>query len=205
MYSAYHLDSSLNCAIFTKDSVEISSSSLAQGGIAAVTESDDNFTFHFEDTIRAGAGMCNPDAVRIIVEEGPNEINELLKLGANFDLDSNGHLLTTREGGHGMSRILHAGGDATGLEMVRTLEKTVKNKDNITLHENSFVRRPMAHIQNKPCNYGDGRARPDIQVYNKPCHRNRRRIRALAARGRRIGKHGVYTVSSHRSLHEGKP
>ncbi|MGI5849255.1 MAG: L-aspartate oxidase [Christensenellales bacterium] len=139
MYTAYHLDSALNCALFTKDSIEISSSSLAQGGIAAVTEIDDNFTYHFEDTINAGAGMCNEDAVRVIVEEGPKEINELLALGTHFDLDSNGHLLTTREGGHGMNRILHAGGDATGLEMVRTLEKTVKSKDNVTLHENSFV------------------------------------------------------------------
>lgn len=139
MYAAYHLNSSLKCVILTKNSLETSSSSLAQGGIAAVTERDDNFTLHFEDTIKAGAGLCNPDAVRVIVEEGPNEINELLKLGANFDLDSNGHLLTTREGGHGMSRILHAGGDSTGLEMVRTLEKTVKSKPNITVRENTFV------------------------------------------------------------------
>ena len=139
MYTAYHLDSSLQCALFTKDNIEISSSSLAQGGIAAVTESDDNFTFHFEDTINAGAGMCNEDAVRVIVEEGPKEIGELMALGTNFDLDSSGHLLTTREGGHGMNRILHAGGDATGLEMVKTLEKTVKGQKNIALHENSFV------------------------------------------------------------------
>lgn len=139
MYAAYHLNRSLTCAVFTKDVIETSSSSLAQGGIAAVTERDDNFTFHFEDTMTAGAGLCDPDAVRVIVEEGPKEINELLKLGANFDLDSSGHLLTTREGGHGMNRILHAGGDATGLEMVKTLEKTVRNLDNITVYENSFV------------------------------------------------------------------
>lgn len=139
MYAAYHLNRSLSCAIFTKDVIETSSSSLAQGGIAAVTETDDNFTYHFEDTMKAGAGLCDPDAVRVIVEEGPNEINELIKLGTNFDLDSDGHLLTTREGGHGMNRILHAGGDATGLEMVKTLEKTVKNLDNVTLYENSFV------------------------------------------------------------------
>ncbi|MGE5493793.1 MAG: L-aspartate oxidase [Burkholderiales bacterium] len=139
MYAAYHLNRSLNCAIFTKDVIETSSSSLAQGGIAAVTESDDNFTYHFEDTMKAGAGLCDPDAVRVIVEEAPNEINELIKLGTNFDLDSTGHLLTTREGGHGMNRILHAGGDATGLEMVKTLEKTVKNLDNVTMYENSFV------------------------------------------------------------------
>ncbi len=139
LYSAYHLDESLSCALFTKEEIETSSSSLAQGGIAAVTEKDDNFTYHFQDTINAGAGMCDEKAVRIIVEEGPKEIEELLALGANFDLDSKGNLLTTREGGHGMSRILHAGGDATGLEMVRTLKETVKRKKSVALHENSFV------------------------------------------------------------------
>ena len=139
MYAAYHLNPSLRRVVFTKNTLETSSSSLAQGGIAAVTERDDNFTLHFEDTIKAGAGLCNPAAVRVIVEEGPAEINELIKLGANFDLDSEGRLLTTREGGHGMNRILHAGGDATGLEMVRTLEKTVKGMPNVLIRENAFV------------------------------------------------------------------
>ena len=99
MYAAYHIDSSLSCALFTKEQIETSSSSLAQGGIAAVTEKDDNFTYHFQDTINAGAGLCDEEAVTVIVEEGPKEIEELLKLGAQFDLDSRGHLLTTREGG----------------------------------------------------------------------------------------------------------
>jgi len=139
LYAAYHLDSARWCALFTKEEVETSSSSLAQGGIAAVTEKDDNFTYHFQDTMNAGAGMCDEKAVRMIVEQGPKEITQLLALGANFDLDSKGHLMTTREGGHGMSRILHAGGDATGLEMVRTLKKTVKAKENVAIHENSFV------------------------------------------------------------------
>ena len=139
MYAAYHLDPSLQCALFTKEQIETSSSSLAQGGIAAVTEKDDHFTYHFQDTVNAGAGLCNEAAVGVIVEEGPKEISTLLSLGAHFDHDNQGHLLTTREGGHGMSRILHAGGDATGHEMVRTLKKTVKSKKNIALHENSFV------------------------------------------------------------------
>ena len=139
MYAAYHLDTSLQCALFTKEEVETSSSSLAQGGIAAVTEKDDHFIYHFQDTINAGAGLCDEAAVSTIVEEGPKEIDELVALGTHFDQDSHGHLLTTREGGHGMSRILHAGGDATGLEMVRTLKKTVIKKKNVTLHENSFV------------------------------------------------------------------
>ncbi len=145
LYAAYHLDSALKCALFTKEEIETSSSSLAQGGIAAVTEKDDNFTYHFQDTINAGAGMCDEKVVRMIVEEGPKEIAELLSLGAHFDLDSKGNLLTTREGGHGMSRILHAGGDATGLEMVRTLKETVKTKENVALHENSFVADIITH------------------------------------------------------------
>jgi Aspartate oxidase len=128
LYAAHHLAPSLRCALFTKEQMETSSSSLAQGGIAAVTEKDDTFLYHFHDTIGAGAGLCDEAAVLTIVEEGPEEIGELLKLGTKFDLDSAGHLLTTREGGHGMNRILHAGGDATGLEMVRTLKETVKGK-----------------------------------------------------------------------------
>lgn len=139
MYAAYHLSDKLSCALFTKEQIEDSSSSLAQGGIAAVTEKDDAFLYHFHDTINAGAGLCDEEAVRVIVKEGPGEIEQLLALGTHFDLDRNGNLLTTREGGHGMNRILHAGGDATGLEMVRTLKKTVKQLDNVSVHENSFV------------------------------------------------------------------
>ncbi|MDD5018533.1 MAG: L-aspartate oxidase, partial [Eubacteriales bacterium] len=139
LYAAYHLDPALKCALFTKEHMETSSSSLAQGGIAAVTEKDDAFMYHFADTINAGAGLCDEAAVHVIVEEGPKEISELLKLGTHFDLDSDGNLLTTREGGHGMSRILHAGGDATGLEMVRALKNKVKAKKSVALHENSFA------------------------------------------------------------------
>jgi len=139
MYAAHHLDAALSCIIFTKERMETSSSSLAQGGIAAVTERDDHFTYHYLDTINAGAGLCDKKAVRLIVEEGPKEIAEMLSIGTQFDIDMDGKLKTTREGGHGMNRILHAGGDATGLEMVRTLKETVRNKKNITLHENAFV------------------------------------------------------------------
>ncbi len=139
LYAAHHLSPSLNCALFAKGQMETSSSSLAQGGIAAVTEKDDAFMYHFYDTMNAGAGLCDESAVMTIVEEAPKDIGELLKLGTKFDLDSEGRLLTTREGGHGMNRILHAGGDATGLEMVRTLKETVKSKPGVCIHENSFV------------------------------------------------------------------
>lgn len=139
LYAAYHLDPALRCALFTKERMETSSSSLAQGGIAAVTEKDDHFLYHYADTMGAGAGLCNDKAVRLIVEEGPGEIGVMQALGTKFDLDSSGHLMTTREGGHGMNRILHAGGDATGLEMVRALKKTIKDKKSIRIYENAFV------------------------------------------------------------------
>jgi len=139
LYTAYHLPDTLRCSLFTKNKTEASSSSLAQGGIAAVTEKDDQFLYHYMDTITAGAGMCDEDAVRLIVREGPNEIETMLKIGTKFDLGQDGRLMTTREGGHGMHRILHAGGDATGIEMVRALEKTMQGKQNVRLHENAFV------------------------------------------------------------------
>ncbi len=139
LYCAYHLPETLRCALFTKNKTETSSSSLAQGGIAAVTEKDDQFLYHYMDTITAGAGLCDEEAVRLIVREGPSEIETMLKIGTKFDQDGEGRLMTTREGGHGMHRILHAGGDATGLEMVRALEKTMQKKQNVRLHENAFV------------------------------------------------------------------
>ena len=119
--------------------MQTSSSSLAQGGIAAVTEKDDQFLYHYMDTITAGAGHCDEDAVRLIVREGPSEIETMLKIGTRFDLNGEGRLMTTREGGHGMHRILHAGGDATGQEMVRALEKAVESKPNVRLHEDAFA------------------------------------------------------------------
>ena len=212
MYAAYHLDTSLNCALFAKEAIEISSSSLAQGGIAAVTEKDDHFIYHFQDTINAGAGLCDEAAVSTIVEEGPKEIDELLSLGTHFDLDSQGHLLTTREGGHGMSRILHAGGDATGLEMVRTLKKTGnKEKEHHALHENSFVADIitqddvvtglMAYEKNAWHFYHTryviacvGWPRADVPLYDQPERRDGRRICAGPARGRGTAQHRVHTV-----------
>lgn len=139
LYAAYNLDSEKSCIIFTKDKTEISSSSLAQGGIAAVMESDDKFEYHFEDTIKAGAGLCNHDAVKTVVEEGPADISRLIDLGIEFDVDSKGSLKTTMEGGHGKRRVLHAGGDATGKEIIRILKLLVKNCKNISLMEGQFA------------------------------------------------------------------
>ncbi len=139
LYAAYYLDSSLECTLFTKQNIDDSSSTLAQGGIAAVTEKDDKIQYHLDDTLRAGAGLCDEKAVRMIAQEGPEDIEELIKLGVNFDMDKKGQLLTAQEGGHRMRRILRCGGDATGAEIVEKLTQTVKKLPNVKLFKDAFV------------------------------------------------------------------
>lgn len=102
---------------------------LAQGGIAVVGlpdgPSDDSLDSHIGDTLGAGAGHCDTDAVRSIVERGADAVNWLIDLGARFDTQPDGSYSRTREGGHSHRRILHAGGDATGAEIQRALEASV--------------------------------------------------------------------------------
>jgi L-aspartate oxidase len=113
-------------AVVTKTALGGSATQYAQGGVAAVLEEDvDSPDLHLADTITAGAGLCDPDAVRILVEEGPTRVRELIAMGASFD-ESDGGLEFTREGGHTVARILHAGGDATGAEIERALVAAVQ-------------------------------------------------------------------------------
>lgn len=99
----------------------------AQGGLAAVFDDGDSFDLHVRDTIAAGAGLCSPEAVRELVAAAPIELARLRRLGATFDLDPDGglgqraKLALTREGGHSWDRVIHAGGDASGAEVDRTL------------------------------------------------------------------------------------
>src|SRR5205823_9447751 len=78
------------------------------------------------DTLKAGAGLCDVDAVRVLVDEGPARVNELIALGAVFDRDHEGALLLAREGGHSTARVVHAGGAATGAEIERALVEAVR-------------------------------------------------------------------------------
>ena len=119
LYTALHIDDKYSCCILTKEDVEVSNSWLAQGGIAAAISLDDTPTFHFEDTMIAGAGLCDENAVRVLVSEGPQDIRRLVEMHVPFDLDDEGDLDITREGGHRRRRIVHAGGDATGRETVK--------------------------------------------------------------------------------------
>ena len=106
--------------VLTKDRADESNTEYAQGGVAVALSEDDEPVLHVEDTIAAGAGLCDGEAVRVLVEDGRRYMGELIGWGAEFDREG-GHLLFTREAAHSRRRLLHAGGDATGSEIVRAL------------------------------------------------------------------------------------
>lgn len=114
--------------VLTKGELEQSTTRWAQGGIAAVLPGDEDSTdLHLADTLRAGAGLCDETAVRVLVDEGPARVNELIALGAVFDKVPGGGLSRAREGGHSAARVLHAGGLATGAEVERALVEAVRS------------------------------------------------------------------------------
>lgn len=107
-------------SVLTKDKTSESNSEYAQGGVAVVLSEDDNAELHEEDTLVAGAGLCDPKAVEILVTEGTKYIEQLIDWGTEFDRDL-GKLIFTQEAAHSRRRILHAHGDSTGKELVRSL------------------------------------------------------------------------------------
>jgi L-aspartate oxidase len=117
--------------VVTKDVLDAGSTQWAQGGIAAALGPGDTPEQHERDTLVAGAGACDTEAVRVLVTEGPDAVRELIELGANFDLHPDGELSLTREGGHHRDRIAHAGGDATGAEIQRALIAAVERAPEI--------------------------------------------------------------------------
>ncbi len=116
----------LRVGILTKGDLSQSATAWAQGGVAAVIGGDEDSTdLHLADTLAAGAGLCDDRAVRVLVDEGPLRVRELIGLGAVFDSEESGRLARAREGGHSIARILHAGGAATGAEVERALVAAV--------------------------------------------------------------------------------
>src|SRR4051795_9422286 len=122
--AALHLrEQSFHVNVVTKVNIDDGSTPWGQGGIAAALEPVDSPEAHAFDTEIAGVGLCDPAAVRVLVEEGPARLRELMRLGAAFDRNPDGSLMLTREGGHRADRIVHAGGDATGAEVQRALHE----------------------------------------------------------------------------------
>jgi L-aspartate oxidase len=120
--------------VVTKEELAESNTAYAQGGIAVAMGGDEDVALHLEDTLAAGDGLVDPEAARILVEQGPQRVQELLEWGTAFDRE-NGELMLTREGAHSRSRILHANGDATGKEIAVSLLRHVRAIPNIRLLE----------------------------------------------------------------------
>ena len=124
--------------VVTKDRLGESNTEHAQGGIAVVLSPGDQFAEHIKDTLDAGQGLCNPDVVKTVIEEGPVRIKELIEWGTKFDME-NGALAFAQEGGHGRPRVIHAQGDATGLEVETSLVRKVMATPAIKILEHTFV------------------------------------------------------------------
>ncbi|MEJ7863397.1 MAG: L-aspartate oxidase [Pyrinomonadaceae bacterium] len=118
--------------VLTKDKAQESNTEYAQGGVAVVLSDDDNAELHEEDTLIAGAGLCDAEAVEILVSEGTKYIQELIRWGTEFDREG-GKLVFTQEAAHSRRRILHAHGDSTGKEIVRALIARARQEKTIVL------------------------------------------------------------------------
>lgn len=139
LYSALQFDSKYRVLVISKKSAELSNSSLAQGGIAAVLDKEnDTFDLHAEDTFIAGKYKNNPESIKVLVSEGPDDVLNLRKLGVDFDTDENGNMLMTLEAGHSRHRIVHHK-DFTGKAVTDRLIEVVKARENIELVENTMV------------------------------------------------------------------
>jgi L-aspartate oxidase len=123
----------MSVLVVTKGELSHSATRYAQGGVAAALAAPDSPDLHLADTLVAGAGLCDTDAVRALVDEGPTRVRELAAIGAVFDTERNddgeAHLLLAREGGHSLARVVHAGGDRTGAEIERALVEALHRVD----------------------------------------------------------------------------
>lgn len=138
VYTALEIPGKYDVAILTKETLDISNSVLAQGGIAVSLDKNDSPELHMKDTLYAGAGLCNEETVRVLVNEAALNIDRLCEFGVNFDKTSKQELSLGREGAHSMNRIIHAG-DTTGKEVLDKLIAAVKHQPNIKIHERTFV------------------------------------------------------------------
>jgi len=138
LFAAYHASKLGSVLVVSKLDEKKSNSWLAQGGIAAALGQDDSTELHIEDTLQAGRGICDVEAVKILIEDGVTCVEELIKLGMEFD-KKDGRYLFGLEGGHSKRRVLHAQGSSTGEAVTKFLLSKIKNLANITFHQRTQV------------------------------------------------------------------
>jgi len=140
IYTALNIDSEKRIDIIVKESLIVTNSNLAQGGIAGeLGFIKENIDAHIEDTLKAGSYLNNTKAVEILVTEASENIKKLMEFRVNFDRDEFGDILLTKEGGHSTRRILHSGGDATGKDIMKALKQECYTRKNIHIHENMMA------------------------------------------------------------------
>jgi L-aspartate oxidase len=137
LYAALCLSTDLQVGLITKDTLKTGSSNWAQGGIAAAINPTDTPVLHLEDTLKAGAGLCDPEAVQYLVENAPEAIASLVELGVAFDRHGEA-LATTLEAAHSRARVLHSA-DTTGRAIIETLAQQVLQRPNITVLSQAFA------------------------------------------------------------------
>lgn len=138
LITAYRASREHEVILVTKDELAESNTKYAQGGIAAALFPDDSVASHVSDTLRAGAGLCDPIAVEVLCSEGPGRVRDLIALGVEFDR-INGELARGHEAAHSARRVIHAGGDATGLAIEVALLRAVRTLA-VEVHEHTFMR-----------------------------------------------------------------
>lgn len=129
----------LSVVLVTKQDLMDSNTRYAQGGIAVAIAPGDTPDLHWKDTLEAGAGLCDDEAVRVLTEEGPDQLRALITAGVQFDRDTEGNLSTTLEAAHCRRRVVHARGDATGFEIERALVEQVRANPLIDVREHTYV------------------------------------------------------------------
>ncbi len=174
----------MRVGVLTKGALPQSTTRWAQGGVAAVLNHDpDSTDLHLADTLAAGAGLCDPEAVRVLVDEGPLRVQELIALGAAFDRDAHGELELAREGGHTLARVVHAGGSATGAEVERALVQAVQSTI-AAVHEHAFALDLIVE---------GGRCRGVTALFSDGSHREIRATNVLVTTG---GAGQMYAVTT---------
>ena len=139
LHTAWRASAGGDVLMLTKRSLFDSATAYAQGGIAAALGAGDSTELHRQDTLAAGAALCDAAAVQVLVDEGPARVRELRAAGARFDLEPGGGFKLGREAAHSRRRIVHAHGDQTGAEVARTLIKRVKASERIEVLEKTRI------------------------------------------------------------------
>jgi L-aspartate oxidase len=138
--AAIELDAGQSAVVVTKDVLQQSNSTYAQGGIAGVLDPADDFQHHIADTLKAGGRLCHRDVVEMVVREAPDRIRELITWGTQFDEAGDpGQLALGREGGHSHHRVVHALGDATGKEVMRAMAAWTRQLPNVQVWQRAFT------------------------------------------------------------------